>query len=1092
MRIHMGRKAGTSFVAMLLGLTIGGLSGCLSSSSNDGNGSGSGAPTNNPLPDTMRTSTVDSGLTATVGMPSGDIAETDGNPITITTVPSDAQASTGYVRVAGSDPTVSYSGNWVSEALPSATGTSLTMGSTQAGARVLYTFTGTAVRWIGHRDAWSGVADVYLDGMHVAAVDTYSTVSRSDVVLYAASGLAGNTSHTLAIQVTGKQDPAALGSSIWASAFDVQLSQKAAVSTPAGTQGTSGGFARIEQNDPSVSYSGSWSTQSSSLTANFSGGSATVSSQAGAEATLSFTGTAVRWIGYSDTFSGIADVILDGSQVATVDTYSLLPASQVVMYTASGLSAGNHTLVIRPEGRHVLLSLGSSVWVDAFDVQLPPPDTTPPTVSMTAPADGGTVSGSVTVSASASDNVGVASVQFELDGVNLGGVLTHAPYSFSWDSTTVSDGSHSLTALARDAAGNQASATPVTVTVSNNGGGGGDTTPPTVSMTAPTDGSTASGTVAVSANASDNVGVVGVQFMLDGAPLGAEDTNAPYSVSWDSTTVSNGSHTLTAVARDAAGNKGTATPVTVTVSNGGDTTPPTVSMTAPADGATVSGTVAVSANASDNVGVVGVQFDLDGSPLGAEVTHSPYSVSWDSTTASNGSHTLTAVARDAAGNKTTATPVTVTVSNGGGGGDTTPPTVSMTAPAGGATVSGTTTVSADASDNVGVVGVQFELDGAPLGAEATHSPYSVSWDSTTASNGSHTLTAVARDAAGNKTTATHVTVTVSNGGGGDTTPPTVSMTAPANGSTVSGTVTVSANASDNVGVAGVQFELDGAALGAEQTSAPYSVSWNSTAVPNGNHSLTAVARDAAGNKTTATLVTVTVSNGGGGGDTTPPTVSMTAPAGGATVTGTVTVSANASDNVGVVGVQFELDGAPLGAEDTTAPYSISWDSTTTANGSHSLSAVARDAAGNKGTATPVTVTVSNGGGGGTTTRIEQDNPAVAYTGTWITASDTRVSGGTAVETNQAGATSTLTFTGTGVTWISYTSPDTAGIASVTVDGGPATQVDTYTAAVVPQAKVYTVSGLAKGTHTLKITVSGTFDRNGNSAYVVVDAFDVTD
>src|SRR5438105_2966147 len=138
--------------------------------------------------------------------------------------------------------------------------------------------------------------------------------------------------------------------------------------------------------------------------------------------------------------------------------------------------------------------------------------------------------------------------------------------------------------------------------------------------------------------------------------------------------------------------------------------------------------------------------------------------------------------------------------------DTTPPTVSITSPAGGSTVSGTITVSANASDNVGVAGLQFQLDGANLGSEDTATPYTVSWNTTTASNASHTLTAIARDAAGNRRTSSPVSVTVSNTAA-DTTPPTVSMTAPANGSTVSGTVTVSANASDNVGVAGVQFKL---------------------------------------------------------------------------------------------------------------------------------------------------------------------------------------------------------------------------------------------------------------------------------------------
>src|SRR5207302_304336 len=94
----------------------------------------------------------------------------------------------------------------------------------------------------------------------------------------------------------------------------------------------------------------------------------------------------------------------------------------------------------------------------------------------------------------------------------------------------------------------------------------------------------------------------------------------------------------------------------------------------------------------------------------------------------------------------------------------------------------------------------------------------------------------------------------------DTTPPTVSITAPANGAPVSGIITVSANASDNVGVAGVQFRLGGARLGLEVTTAPYTVSWNTTTGTNGPHTLTAVARDAAGNTATAAAVTVTVFN----------------------------------------------------------------------------------------------------------------------------------------------------------------------------------------------------------------------------------------
>src|SRR5439155_2824999 len=82
---------------------------------------------------------------------------------------------------------------------------------------------------------------------------------------------------------------------------------------------------------------------------------------------------------------------------------------------------------------------------------------------------------------------------------------------------------------------------------------------------------------------------------------------------------------------------------------------------------------------------------------------------------------------------------------------------------------------------------------------------------------------------------------------------------------------------------------------------------------------------------------------------------------GDTVSGPLSVTATASDNAGVAGVQFQLDGANLGAEDTTNPYTAPWDTTTTANGStHTLRAIARDAAGNIATSATVTVTVSNG------------------------------------------------------------------------------------------------------------------------------------
>jgi hypothetical protein len=94
-------------------------------------------------------------------------------------------------------------------------------------------------------------------------------------------------------------------------------------------------------------------------------------------------------------------------------------------------------------------------------------------------------------------------------------------------------------------------------------------------------------------------------------------------------------------------------------------------------------------------------------------------------------------------------------------------------------------------------------------------------------------------------------------------------------------------------------------------------------------------------------------------DTTAPTVAVTGPSGGASVSGTITVTASASDNIAVIAVQFLLNGVALGAEDTTAPYAVSWNTTTAINGAHQLSARARDAANNQTTSLPISVTVNN-------------------------------------------------------------------------------------------------------------------------------------
>ena len=104
------------------------------------------------------------------------------------------------------------------------------------------------------------------------------------------------------------------------------------------------------------------------------------------------------------------------------------------------------------------------------------PDTTPPTVSITSPAANTTVSGTITVTASASDSVGVSSVQLQVDGANVGSPDTTSPYTFSLDTTALSNASHSLTAVATDTVGNSATSSAVSITVSNQSAGGAQPT----------------------------------------------------------------------------------------------------------------------------------------------------------------------------------------------------------------------------------------------------------------------------------------------------------------------------------------------------------------------------------------------------------------------------------------------------------------------------------------------------------------------------------------------------------------------------------------------------------------------------------------
>jgi hypothetical protein len=195
----------------------------------------------------------------------------------------------------------------------------------------------------------------------------------------------------------------------------------------------------------------------------------------------------------------------------------------------------------------------------------------------------------------------------------------------------------------------------------------------------------------------------------------------------------------------------------------------------------------------------------------------------------------------------------------------------------------------------------------------------------------------------------------------DTLPPTAPTGLAATAQTDGASLTWNA-ASDNVGVDEYRVYRSttaGFTPGAASRVArvPTGTSWTDKGLTAGTYYYRVKAVDKAGNVGDASNEAQAVV----AGDTTAPTVSVTAPAGGASLAGAATVSANAADAVGVSSVQFKLDGQDLGNPDTAVPYSISWDTTTARDGNHSLTAVARDASGNAATSAAVAVAVHNTG-----------------------------------------------------------------------------------------------------------------------------------
>jgi hypothetical protein len=479
------------------------------------------------------------------------------------------------------------------------------------------------------------------------------------------------------------------------------------------------------------------------------------------------------------------------------------------------------------------------------------------TVAVTMIDPGTPLHGTVTLTGTAASERGIASVTFQAQlgaaGWTDACTATTAPYSCSWDTTTVSTGTYALRAVARDAAGYARTSAAIPGRVVDNSG-------PAVTLDDP--GGFLSGTVQISASAADT-GAGVASLTLSWRRAGATNwstlctgATSPRSCAFDSTATADGDVELRAGAVDSVGNAR----FTPTVTRRVDNTAPVVIETDPG---TMRGVAAISATATDGAGTGVVSVTWQARPAGTTTwstvctdTSPPYTCTYDTTGTPDGLYDVRATAVDGAGLLGTSAVITRRADN------TAPSSSTLTDPG---TMSGTKVLTggaADAGSGVASWTVQYRTSGGTTWTGACTdgaAPWaSCSWDTASVADGLYDLRAVTTDAAGNTAAST-----VLAGRRIDNVGPAVALPDP--GAYIRGGVTLTATASDPVGVASVVFERKATAGSTWTTictvaASPYSCAWTTTGVADGIYDLRAKATDALGHVSYSTVTGRSVDN----------------------------------------------------------------------------------------------------------------------------------------------------------------------------------------------------------------------------------------
>ena len=492
---------------------------------------------------------------------------------------------------------------------------------------------------------------------------------------------------------------------------------------------------------------------------------------------------------------------------------------------------------------------------DAFVAKLEPSSVR---VFITTPAESATVSGTVWSDIWAENYVGTANTYtLSIGGsvVATGTANNHA--TLAWDSRSVADGPQTLTATMRDSAGHVGTATRALI-IKN-----GTTPTLTAAFTSPAAGAAVSGSVSVGMSETGASGMpITFTLTVDGTQVfTAAGTATTASFAWSTTSVRDGAHTLGLTVRDGAGRTASATRAVTVANNGGGGGTLKVSITSPATGSTVSGTVwsdvwveaAAAGSRTYTLSIGGVTL-VNGTDTSNHVT-----LPWDSTRVANGTQTLVATVRDASGNSGSTTRA-LNVQNAGGG--PAPLVASFTAPADGATVSGTVSVDMSETGASGVpIAFTLTVDGTRVSATSgSATSTSFGWNTMAVADGTHTLGLTVQDGGGRTATATR-SVSVRN----TTTPPgpiSVFITQPRTGDTVRGVVWFTIWVNGAAGGGKTYTLSEGGRTLATTTSTssgPVSIPWSTSTGDNGPRTPTVGVRDATGATGTGSI-NVTVAN----------------------------------------------------------------------------------------------------------------------------------------------------------------------------------------------------------------------------------------